>query len=538
MFRKLALTIFLTIVLIGTLGEVSETQTVETSGTIYIKSDGNIEPPTESIQRIGNTYTFTDNINDSIVIQKDHIVVDGAGYTLQGAGNRTGIYLTGRSNVTIKNIEIKAFDYDIELYYSSNNTVSGNNMTNSEYGIRLYGSSNNTVSGNNMTNSEYGIRLYGSSNNTVSGNNIAANYAQGIWLRESSNNTLSGNHVKANNSYRIFFVESSGNTVSGNNVAANHSNGILIIEYSKNNIISRNNITQNESIGIALSTSSNNTVSGNNIANNGNCGIGLYWSSNNNSVSGNNITANEFAGILFFQSSNNTVSGNNIANNGNYGLLLNMSSNNKFYHNHFTDNPNQVYVEVNSTNAWDDGYPSGGNYWSDYAEKYPNAEEMAESGVWNIPYTIDENNQDRYPLINPLGIITRLFIVYVDNQAYQVKTVSNSSISAFNLSRSQKQISFNITTSSGTICFCNITIPSNLLWGEFTVLLDGEPQMFSIRKDNATHISVYFTCSHDTKKIQIIGTDIIAEFISLATLSLFIIATLFAVMVCRRKHSI
>ncbi len=469
MFRKLALRIFLTIVLIGTLGEVSETQTVKTSGTIYIKSDGNIEPPTASIQRLGNTYIFNDNINDSIVIQKDHIVVDGAGYTLQGAGNRTGIYLTGRSNVTIKNIEIKAFDYDIELYYSSNNTVSGNNMTNSEYGIRLNGSSNNTVSGNN----------------------IAANYAQGIWLRESSNNTLSGNHVKANNSYGIFFVASSGNTVSGNNVAANHSNGILIIEYSKNNIISGNNITQNESIGIALSTSSN-----------------------------------------------NTVSGNNIANNGNYGLLLNMSSNNKFYHNHFTDNPNQVYVEVNSTNAWDDGYPSGGNYWSDYAEKYPNAEETDESGVWNIPYTIDENNQDRYPLISPLGIITRLFIVYVDNQAYQVKTVSNSSISAFNLSRSQKQISFNVTTSSGTICFCNITIPSNLLWGEFTVLLDGEPQMFSIRKDNATHISVYFTCSHDTKKIQIIGTDIIAEFISLAILSLFIIATLFAVMVCRRKHSI
>jgi parallel beta-helix repeat protein len=536
MLRKSVLTMILTLVLIGTLGEASKTQTVKASGTIYIKSDGSIEPSTASIQRIGNTYTFTDNINDSIVIQKDHIVVDGAGYTLQGTENRTGIYLTGRSNVTIKNIEIKAFDYDIELFYSSNNTVSGNNMTNSEYGLRLHYSSNNTVSGNNMTNSEYGLRLHYSSNNTVSGNNIAANYAQGIWLHDSSNNTLSGNHITTNNNYGILFVESSGNTVSGNNIAANHSNGILIIEYSKNNIISGNNITQNESIGIALSMSSNNTVSGNNIANNGNYGVGLYWSSNNNTLYRNNITANEFAGILFFQSSNNTVSGNNIANNGNYGLLLNMSSNNKFYHNHFTDNPNQVYVEMNSTNAWDDGYPSGGNYWSDYAEKYPNAEEMDESGVWSISYIIDQNNQDRYPLISPLGIVTRLFTVYVDEQAYQVKTVSNSSISAFNLSRSQKQISFNVTTSSGTIGFCNITIPSNLLWGEFTVLLDGEPQMFSIRKDNATHISVYFTCSHDTKKIQIIGTDIIAEFISLAILSLFIVATLFAVMVCRRKH--
>jgi len=42
-----------------------------------------------------------------------------------------------------------------------------------------------------------------------------------------------------------------------------------------------------------------------------------------------------------------------------------------------------------------------GNYWSDYEEGYPDAEELAGSGVWNTPYVIDEYNQDNYPLVNP-----------------------------------------------------------------------------------------------------------------------------------------
>lgn len=38
-----------------------------------------------------------------------------------------------------------------------------------------------------------------------------------------------------------------------------------------------------------------------------------------------------------------------------------------------------------SVNNWDGGYPAGGNYWS---EK-------------DIPYTIDDNNGDRHPLMEP-----------------------------------------------------------------------------------------------------------------------------------------
>jgi hypothetical protein len=58
----------------------------------------------------------------------------------------------------------------------------------------------------------------------------------------------------------------------------------------------------------------------------------------------------------------------------------------------------------NSTNVWDNGYPSGGNYWSDYQTKYLNATEIDSSSIWNTPYVIDTNNTDFYPLMTPYVI--------------------------------------------------------------------------------------------------------------------------------------
>ncbi len=104
---------------------VTNIQPVRASGTIYIRADSSIDPPTAPILTIDNiTYTLTDNFitdADGIVVERDNIVVDGAGYALQGSGPAClhGIDLSGRSNVTIMNAHIKLFDSGIWLYNSS-----------------------------------------------------------------------------------------------------------------------------------------------------------------------------------------------------------------------------------------------------------------------------------------------------------------------------------------------------------------------------------------------------------------------------------
>ena len=59
-------------------------QPIEASGTIYIRADGSIEPITAYITSTDNfTYTFTGNNYDSLEIERDNIIVDGAGFTRQ-----------------------------------------------------------------------------------------------------------------------------------------------------------------------------------------------------------------------------------------------------------------------------------------------------------------------------------------------------------------------------------------------------------------------------------------------------------------------
>jgi parallel beta-helix repeat protein len=299
-------------------------------GTIYIKSDGSVDPDTAPIQIDGNVYSFTDDIFGSIVVENDNIVVDGLGYTVQGDGSGTGMNLTGRSNVTIVNAKIKDFRYGIFHDYFQIPVPPSENMTNNNDAVHL-SNSGNTISGNTITDNVYGIHLSCASGNTISGNIITNNYND-ILLKPSGNNNISGNTI-ANNWY----------------------------------------------------------------------GIHVSGTSDYNSIFGNNITANGYCGIFLDDfSSLNTIVGNIITNNYN-GIYLGESTNNHIYHNDFMSNTQQVYTS-NLTNVWDNGYPSGGNYWSDYEERYPNATEIDGSGMWDTPYIIDENNKDRYPLMDPVVI--------------------------------------------------------------------------------------------------------------------------------------
>jgi len=193
-------------------------------GTIYIRADGSIEPPTAHIHTADNiTYTLTGNITanaDGIVVERDNIVLNGAGYTVTGILSGNGTTLTNRSNVTVRNMTITNFYVGIGLSSSSSNVLSGNNvMANNWVGIEVESSSNNTLSGNNAVGNYDGIYLDSSFNNTLSGNNAANNWI-GIELRSSSDNTLSGNNA-ANGDYGIYLFSSNNNFIFHNNFVNN-----------------------------------------------------------------------------------------------------------------------------------------------------------------------------------------------------------------------------------------------------------------------------------------------------------------------------
>jgi parallel beta-helix repeat protein len=338
------------------------------------------------------------NTNKSTITR--NTVIDGYYHSIE-------LYVSSSNGVSGNNIT-SPWGNGIYLYNSSYNSVSGNNITNNYYnGICLDSSSNsNTISGNNITNSSNGVGLFSfSNNNTISGNNLTNN-SDGVYLYSSNYNGVSRNYL-ANNDNGVSLSSANCTSVSGNNIT-NNSDGVYLFSafYSS---VSGNNITHNDVHGIVLDSSLYNSISGNNLTTS-NTGVYLYSSlypSLYNIISANNITNND-GGILFGSySDNNTISGNNIAHNY-YGIYLYYASKNRIYHNNFINNTDQVYNSYsyyNVTNVWDDGYPSGGNYWSDYTgvDLYsgPSQNQPGSDGIGDTPYVIDANNKDRYPLMSP-----------------------------------------------------------------------------------------------------------------------------------------
>jgi hypothetical protein len=175
---------------------------------VYIRSDGSVDPSRVPIQRVGSVYTFTgDFTNSTIVVERDNIVIDGAGYKLQGNGvySNTGIILKNRNNVLIKNIDIQEYLKSISLTGCSNIIIYHNNMVNS-YNIMLDSSVGNHIVGNNIVVKEpgygYGITFgKGAASNLIIGNNFS-DAGVAVHINYYENNTYYHNNF-FNNSRNV-----------------------------------------------------------------------------------------------------------------------------------------------------------------------------------------------------------------------------------------------------------------------------------------------------------------------------------------------
>jgi len=266
----LATVLIVTLLIVFLQPEIQEAEAVT---TIYILPDGTVSPSDAPIQRFEDLYVLGGNISitsgNGTVILKDNIVLDGAGYTLRSFGSNFGFDVSGRRNVTIRNICVEMFSVGIYLFDSNNCSITGCTVGNNTANVWLEQSSNNTLSENTVKYAGvHGIVLRTSSeNNTIAQNQLQANPTGIMLWRSSRYNSVFANHVNGSDTAGIYMTNSSRSDIFDNNVS-NSYNGLRLDTYSYENKIHGNTIEHSTYWGIYIGSSSNNTFYQNNLLDN------------------------------------------------------------------------------------------------------------------------------------------------------------------------------------------------------------------------------------------------------------------------------
>jgi parallel beta-helix repeat protein len=418
-------------------GEASESTIIDGNGTgdvVEIES-GNVGIYGFSVQNAGQNFRLPSQTGQSFIIDtcikgnfvqnvdiENNIVLNAAACLVFGGSSSVNI-----SNNTISNATIMGVDIG---YYTRNLTLSNNFIH--DYGIlginfdgdsRYCGIINNTVE-----NGFAGIGI-GPNRNTllfpadnlidgnILSNNSGVNLAvddHGGTQQESCTNVFRRNKLTNLQHYNLLVWGDDLSSFMQDIDTSNLANGKRICYITNVNGLEVDPSSYPDAGYLALVNCSNVTVKDFDfVANNDglllagvtNCTLTNMTLGDNRILVtyGNRTETSYWGGLMFFESSNNTME-NCMLCNGTFGVWLYRSDRNLFSHNSFIGNDKNVLSNT-STNSWDNGYPSGGNYWSDYngSDVYsgPYQNETGYDWIGDTPYTIDQNNTDRYPLMYP-----------------------------------------------------------------------------------------------------------------------------------------
>ncbi|MGB7001281.1 MAG: NosD domain-containing protein [Halobacteriota archaeon] len=324
---------------------------------------------------------FTSNIT---LIGADAII-EGDGYNVCRIKNARGVKISG---FVVQNGERGIWLENSTFCVISNNTVFNN---------RGQGSPNTVI------HEGHGIALTSSSNCIIANNTVLSNSAYGIALFQACNNVIKGNRCDRNRDYQIILgTDSCNNTITENSLSGSvYGHGIYIITRSNNNVVTKNVIFNNSNSGINILHSAHHNLISDNILKFNIVGLwigSILSASNGNIIANNTVTSNQRRGIEVSGDENeiinNTVTGNK------EGIYISEGTGNMIYHNHLNNRKNAYDAE---SNIWDNGYPAGGNYWSDYpgSDSYMGVgqDEPGNDSIGDIPHIIDGNSRDNYPFI-------------------------------------------------------------------------------------------------------------------------------------------
>jgi nitrous oxidase accessory protein len=363
--------------------------------------------------------------------------------------NLIGIYLDQSDNNLVMNNDISGNVAGISLERSHWNTIAHNQVSNEHGGIGLIYSTNNTITNNVLIDSY--VEIVGNqlnhwnthtigTTNTLNGQPVQywKNAVSGVVptgagqvILANTTNVIVEDQVFDKSPVGIQMGFSSGNLIRRNTFHPNNVHGIRA-QYSVGYTIEGNTFMDN-SYSMHIIHSSDFTVTGNNIVGDFDdvsweTGIHLDFASdaylNENSICGttigvtmqnshhitlanNEISSNKDAGLKCHICDNITMSGNRFSLNG-LGVHLRNVEDSLIYHNSFNGNAMQAFDDKDS-NSWDDGYPSAGNYWSDYLgrdERWgPDQDRQGPDGIGDSPRIIDADTSDRYPLMAPFHVV-------------------------------------------------------------------------------------------------------------------------------------
>ena len=287
-------------------------------------------------------------------------------------------------------------------------STSGIQMSNNVGHIGVSDSVNVSISNNNGDLGLFTATISSSSDITISGNTFSPGCdCTGLVVDNSSHVNLSGNTFRGDEGVDVTnsgFIEISDNQFP-NNVL-----GAIVLDSCSTVSIERNQILPyaDEYHGVVrVSNCDSVNISGNTItapsSSHGTFDLLTVSLASNITISGNNLS-NSTTAVGVSDSSSVTIVGNNIQSNI-QGVVLNDTENVLVFHNNFLNNTVQSIDTYSTQNAWDNGYPSGGNFWSDYTgvdncsgpaqDICPNPD-----GIGDTPYLFNYN-QDNYPLTKP-----------------------------------------------------------------------------------------------------------------------------------------
>jgi nitrous oxidase accessory protein NosD len=208
-------------------------------------------------------------------------------------------------------------------------------------------------------------------------------------------------NILTDNWYGIHFVRPYNLSVINNEITGNA--GIGFHNMLGDNItLTENEITSNGNDAMFCVGASNSTISNNIVMYNDKGGVNVQFRSNHTLIENNIILYNTKWMALWIVLTGDTTVRNNVFNNDVTVEIevYDWSIGNHIYHNDFYNYP----WDYEGRNNWDNGYPSGGNYWSVYEGednfKGPLQNIPGSDGIGDTPFYFNFD-VDWYPLMEP-----------------------------------------------------------------------------------------------------------------------------------------